>query len=128
MKKINIIYWISTVIFAGLMLFSAIPDAMNKPDAVVFMSGFLGYPKYFTPFIGIVKIVGVIAVLLPIPPRLKEWAYAGLAFDLMGAIFSIIAATMAAGKSLDPSMIFMLVWVVPGIISYIYYHKKLKAQ
>lgn len=121
MKKINIIYWIFTGIFAALMLFSAIPDALSTKDAVAFMT-MLGYPKYFISFIGIVKILGVIAILLPIPPRLKEWAYAGLAFDLMGAIYSIIGSGMA-----NAGMLFMLVWVIPGIISYIYYHKKLKA-
>jgi uncharacterized membrane protein HdeD (DUF308 family) len=127
MKKINIIYWISTGLFAALMLFSAIPDALSTKEAVDFMT-MLGYPKYFISFIGIVKIIGVIAILLPVPSRLKEWAYAGLAFDLMGAIYSIVAFTLSAGKSLDPSMILLLVWIVPGVFSYIYYHKKLKAQ
>lgn len=127
MKKTNIIYWVSTIIFAALMLFSAIPDAMSSPDAVTFMKG-LGYPLYFIPFIGIVKIIGVVAVLLPLPSRLKEWAYAGLAFDLMGAIYSIVAATISAGQKLDSKMAFMLIWVIPGIVSYIFYHKKLATQ
>ena len=125
MKKTKIIYWIFTGLFAALMLFSAVPDAMVSADAVQFMT-FLGYPKYFIPFIGAAKIIGVIAILLPVPPRLKEWAYAGLAFDLIGAIYSAIAATLAAGMKLDPKMALMLIWVVPGIVSYVYYHKMIR--
>ncbi len=122
MKKINMIYWIATGLFAALMIFSAIPDAMNVPDAAKFMAQ-LGYPKYFTPFIGIMKIAGCIALLLPISPRLKEWAYAGLAFDLFGAIFSLIAAGMA-----NAGMFLMVLWIAPGVVSYIYFHKRINAQ
>lgn len=121
MKKINIIYWISTCIFAALMLFSAIPDALCKPEAITFMK-YLGYPVYFIGFIGVAKILGCLAILVPRFPRLKEWAYAGLAFDLIGAVYSQIAV-----GGFNPMMLFMLAWILPGIVSYIYYHKKLKA-
>lgn len=120
MKKTNTLYWIFTGLFGALMLFSAIPDAMCVPDAMTFMKT-LGYPTYFTPFIGVAKILGVAALLIPLPPRIKEWAYAGLAFDLTGAIYSVIAAGLG-----NIQMAFMIVWIVPGIGSYIYYHKKLK--
>ena len=73
------------------MLFSSIPDVMATPEATKFMSGMLGYPAYFTPFIGVAKILGVIAILIPGFPRIKEWAYAGLAYDLIGAVYSGIA-------------------------------------
>jgi len=82
----------------------------------------LGYPKYFTPFIGVAKILGVIAILIPAFPRIKEWAYAGLAFDLIGALYSNIANGDANVK-----MLFMLVWVVPFIVSYVYYHRLQKS-
>src|ERR1043165_7933885 len=90
MKKINIAFWICTVIAAGLMIFSAIPDATLQPEGVKFTHQ-LGYPDYFVRFIGIAKIAGSIAILLPLPARLKEWAYAGLCFDLLGACVSEIA-------------------------------------
>jgi len=122
MKKINIIYWIFTGVFAALMLFTSVPDVMLNPDAVAFMAK-LGYPPYFTVFIGVAKILGVIAILIPGFPRIKEWAYAGLAFDLIGATYSNIAAGMA-----NWGMLFMLVWFIPFVGSYIFYHKKLKAQ
>ena len=122
MKKTNTIYWIFTIIFAVLMLLSAIPDVLNTADAIAFM-GKLGYPKYFTPFIGVAKVLGVVAILVPGYPRLKEWAYAGLAFDLFGAIYSQAATGMLSVASL-----FMLVWIAPGVVSYIYYHKRLAVQ
>lgn len=121
MKKINLIYWIFTGIFAALMLFSAIPDALCDPQAITFMTH-LGYPLYFISFIGIAKILGVIAILIPGFPRIKEWAYAGLFFDLIGAVYSQVST-----DGFMPPMLFMLVWILPGIISYIYYHKRLKA-
>ncbi len=122
MKKINIIYWISTGIFAALMLLSAIPDAVVSSDAINIMVTQLGYPKYIIPFIGIAKIIGVIVILIPGFPRLKEWAYAGLAIDLAGAIYSGLSVKP------DPLMLTLAIWIVPGIISYIYFHKRLSAK
>ena len=120
MKKINIIYWTSTLIFAALMLFSAIPDAILSKDAVAFMTS-LGYPDYFTQFIGVAKILGVIAILLLGFSRITEWAYMGLFFDLFGAIYS-----MAIKFGFDPGMLMLLIWVGAGVVLYIYYHKKTK--
>ncbi len=121
MKKINVIYWIATIVFAGLMIFSAIGDVVLQPDAVAFMAQ-LGYPVYFVRFIGIAKVLGSIALLIPGFPRIKEWAYAGLAFDLIGAIYSNVAVA-----GFDPMMTFMLLWILPGVVSYIWFHKRQKA-
>lgn len=55
--------------------------------------------------------------------RIKEWAYAGLAFDLIGAVYS----GMSVGP-VDVKMAFMLIFIIPGIVSYIYFHKKLQAS
>lgn len=121
MKKINMIYWISTIVFAALMIFSAIGDVMLQPEAVAFIVK-LGYPIYFVRFIGIAKVLGSIALLIPGFPRIKEWAYAGLAFDLIGAIYSNVAVA-----GFDPMMTFMLLWILPGVVSYIWFHKRQKA-
>ena len=75
---------------------------MNVPDAVAFMTA-LGYPPYFTPFIGVAKLLGSIAILIPGFPRIKEWAYAGLVFDLIGAVYSQIAVGMPSA-----GLLFML--------------------
>src|SRR5882762_1506351 len=90
MKKTKILYWIITGLFSAFMLFSAIPDIMVVPDAITFMNH-LGYPIYIIPFLGVAKLLGVIAILIPGFPRIKEWAYAGLFFDLIGATYSVIA-------------------------------------
>ena len=118
MKNTKTLFWIFTGLFAAFMLFSAIPDVFVIPDAAAFITQ-LGYPKYFVPFIGIAKVLGVIAILIPGYPRIKEWAYAGLAFDLIGATYSQLAT---AGFKVQ--MLFMIIPIGLGLLSYVYYHKK----
>jgi hypothetical protein len=122
MKKTKIIYWIFTLLFAGFMLLSSIPDILRVPSAVEMISTQLLYPVYFVVFIGVAKLLGSIAILIPGFPRIKEWAYAGLMYDLIAATYSQIAVGTPANK-----WIFMVLFFIPGIVSYIYYHKKLKA-
>lgn len=80
-------YWIATGLLAAFMLLGAIPDVLRVPEAVAFLMH-LGYPAYLLPFLGVAKTLGVLAVLVPGFPRLREWAYAGLTFDLSGALYS----------------------------------------
>lgn len=82
----------------------------------------LGYPTYFIPFTGWAKLMGAIVLLIPGYGRIKEWAYAGLFFDLIAAIYSGIAVA----HTFDPLMLTLLIWFVPGILSYNYWHKKIK--
>ena len=82
----------------------------------------LGYPEYFIPFTGWAKLIGAIVLLIPGYRRIKEWAYAGLFFDLIAAVYSGIAVS----QTFDPLILTMLIWFVPGILSYIYLHKKIK--
>ncbi|WP_339793321.1 DoxX family protein [uncultured Imperialibacter sp.] len=121
MKRINILYWVFTGLFGGFMMFSAIPDIISVPDAVEMVSGQLGYPEYIIPFLGVAKALGVIALFIPGFPRVKEWAYAGLTFDLIGATYSGIAV-----GGFDPAMLMMVVIFGVEALSYIYYHKRLK--
>ena len=125
-KTTNILYWTFTIIFAGLMIFSAIPNIMLDENTMeIFVKG-LGYPSYFIQLLGIGKLLGSIAILIPgLNKTVKEWAYAGLFYDLIGAIYSGIAI---AKGNVDPAMIGMLIWLVPGILSYIFWKKKLKAE
>jgi hypothetical protein len=83
----KIAYWIFTALAAALMTLSAIPDILYAPEAVAIF-GKLGYPSYLLPFLGIAKLLGAIAILQPWFRRLKEWAYAGITFDLIGAFYS----------------------------------------
>lgn len=121
---INILYWVFTILFAGLMIFSSYGSIIMNADAKNLIHGYLGFPEYFIPFTGFAKLIGSIVILIPGLKIIKEWAYAGLFFDLGGAVYSSIAVA----KTVDPMMAFMLVWFVPGILSYIFWHKKLKLE
>jgi|SRR5687767_74523 len=121
-KTINILYWVFTILFAALMLFSAYGSIIVNDDAKKLIHDQLGFPVYFIPFTGYAKLIGAIAILIPGLKTIKEWAYAGLFFDLVGAVYSGIAVAM----SFHPMMLFMLVWFVPGILSYIFWKKKMK--
>jgi uncharacterized membrane protein YphA (DoxX/SURF4 family) len=90
MKHPKRLYWIVTSLMAAFMLTASIPDILRIPQAVEVFTH-LGYPTYLLPFIGVAKMLGVIAVLAPGFRRLKEWAYAGLVFDLIGALYSHLA-------------------------------------
>jgi uncharacterized membrane protein YphA (DoxX/SURF4 family) len=118
MKTTKILYWVFTGLFAFVMLGSAIPDIMIMPEAV---QGFkeLGMPAYLIPFVGWAKLLGVIAILVPGYPRIKEWAYAGLIYDIAGAIYSVASSGKPVG-TWAPMLIIPLI----GALSYIYYHKK----
>ena len=122
-KKINLFYWVFTALFAAMMLFSAIPDIMVVPQAVEIVSNHLGYPEYIIPFLGVAKLLGAIAILIPGYPRIKEWAYAGLTFDLIGATYSAIAK----GDPLS-GWIFMILPFSLMALSYYFYHKKTAAS
>lgn len=122
MKKTKILYWTFTGLFAFMMFGSAIPDVFSYEVAIKGMHTDLGYPIYLIPFIGIAKWLGVIAILIPGYPRIKEWAYAGLMIDLIGATYSI----MAIGATV-PNYAFMILPIGLGILSYIWYHKKINS-
>ncbi len=120
-KKTKIISLIFTGLFAFMMLGPAIPDIFSVQVAV---EGFqkMGMPAYLLPFLGIAKTSGVIAILIPGYPRIKEWAYAGLVFDLLGATYSIIASGQPPAN-----WMFMALPIILAAGSYTWYHKKLKA-
>lgn len=122
-KKINIIYWIFTGLFAALMLIGSIPDVIMHPAAVEIVNHRLGYPTYFLPFLGAAKILGVAAILMPGFPRVKEWAYAGFVFDLIGAMYSHISVGDPPSQWL---IIFLPLILLVG--SYVFHHKRLKAK
>ena len=120
MKATKIIYWVVTGLFALLMISSGIQEVMQTKEASEFITN-LGYPAYIVPFLGVGKILGSIAILIPGFPRLKEWAYAGLVFDLVGATYSIFAFGPFQPKSLS-----MFIFIAFAFASYFLYHKKLK--
>ncbi len=89
MKKINIFYWIITALFCLMTAVGGVFDLISHPDALKVFAH-LGYPDYLSPFIGLAKLLGVVALLVPGFPRIREWAYAGFFFDFIGAMYSHI--------------------------------------
>src|SRR6185503_20746250 len=87
MKGKKIGYWIATGLVALAMLPGGVLDAIQKPEALEILHH-LGYPSYFASIIGVWKILATIAILAPGFPVVKEWAYAGIVFDLSGAVVS----------------------------------------
>ena len=77
-------YWVCTVLLVFFMLPGGIFQVLRAPQSV---AGFakLGYPVYFVVLLGVWKILGSLAIVWPGFPLLKEWAYAGIFFDLTGA-------------------------------------------
>ncbi|MDV7696042.1 DoxX family protein [Chryseobacterium soli] len=90
-KRNTVIYWIFTAWLSLGMLSTATVQLLKNKDEVENFTH-LGYPLYLMTLIGIWKILGVIAVLIPKRPLLKEWAYAGFFFVISGAIISHIAS------------------------------------
>jgi len=120
MKKTNIFYWLVTILFALVMLSSAIPNIMSTKTWEDILKG-LGYPLYMLPFLGVAKLIGIIIILIPGFPRLKEWAYAGFVIDLAAATYSIIAVGTPFSMWWS-----MLLFFALAFGSYYLYHKRLK--
>jgi uncharacterized membrane protein YphA (DoxX/SURF4 family) len=96
-------YWITTVLTALLIGSGGIMQVMRAPDAVTGIVR-LGYQVYFVVLLGVWKVLGAIAILAPRFPRLKEWAYAGIIFDLTGAAVSHAASGSSAGNVIGPAL------------------------
>jgi uncharacterized membrane protein YphA (DoxX/SURF4 family) len=104
----KIAYYIVTGLMAAFMGFSAIPDILQIKEAVEIMNQ-LGYPPYLLPFLGVAKILGVIGVLQPWFPRLREWAYAGLVIDVVGAFYSHISIGDVPSRTMGPLIALALI-------------------
>jgi hypothetical protein len=119
-KTTTVIFWVSTILFAALMTFSSVGGLKPNQQTIDLMHGYLGYPIYFIQLISYLKLAGLLAIIIPgLPKWMKEWAYAGLFFDLFFAIYSGVAVS---GK-FDPMMLTMLIWIAPGVVSYIMWKK-----
>ncbi len=90
-KSRTIFYWITTILSAMAFMIPGIGNLTHHPHFAADMAN-LGYPSYFLTVFGIWKILGAISIMAPNLKRLKEWAYAGMIFDLTGAAFSRISS------------------------------------
>jgi uncharacterized membrane protein YphA (DoxX/SURF4 family) len=96
-------YWVTTALVGLGFIAGGVADLMASPEiAQQFTS--LGYPVYLLGFLGVAKLLGAAAILAPKLPRLKEWAYAGIAFDLLGATYSHAAHGDPIDQILTPAV------------------------
>jgi hypothetical protein len=111
--------WTITLLMAALMLLSAVPDVLRAPGAISVFKH-LGYPSYLLLFLGTAKMLGVAAVLAPGLPRIKEWAFAGLTFDVSGALYSHLSVG-------DPPTAWMPAVLALALIggSYVVYRRRI---
>ncbi|MHA4843970.1 DoxX family protein [Flavitalea antarctica] len=108
MKKRNkIIYWIATLWLALGMASTGIVQLLKLKEETGFIIK-MGYPDYLLPFLGAAKIFGVVAVLIPRFPLLKEWAYAGFFFMMLGALYSHIVLGDAINEIFPPLLLLVL--------------------
>lgn len=118
MKKINILYWIFTGLLVPTLAIGSVFELMGHPDSKQVMIS-LGYPLYLSPFLGIARLLALVAIFTPGFHRIKEWAYAGLVFDIIGAIYSLVAAGHPVSYTTYPFIILVLVFG-----SYFLYNRK----
>jgi uncharacterized membrane protein YphA (DoxX/SURF4 family) len=123
MKTTKILYWVFNGLFAFVMFGSGVPGVIGAQSTIHGMHEVMGYPLYFIPFLGVAKILGAIAILIPGYPRIKEWAYAGLTFDLIAATYSLYFIPKP-----DAPWYSMILFLALAAAAYIYYHKKLALE
>ena len=106
-KRDKIIYWVATIwLSLGMLSTGAVQFLRSKEEMDLFAH--LGYPVYFLTLLSIWKFLGVVAVLIPKFPILKEWAYAGFFFAMSGAIVSHLALGDAAKDYFGPTLLLVL--------------------
>ena len=117
MKKEKIIFWTATTIIA---LFEGVMPALTSQTELA-KEGIkhLGYPAYFGNALVVFKVLGVLALIIPqVPRRVKEWAYAGFAFDFIFATISLAVVDGINGLTFFPLIVFGIL-----AVSYLYYPK-----
>lgn len=121
MKKDKIIFWVTTSI---IFIWEGVMPALTSNSELARQGiSHLGYPDYFRVMLTVFKVLGSIALILPmVPARIKEWAYAGLSFTMLSAFISHWAVDGFNGQTVFPLIILAIL-----MVSYVYYHK-LKAS
>lgn len=109
-KRNKVIYWIATLWLSLGMVSTAIVQLL-KVKAEVEAITHLGYPVYFLTILGVWKILGVIAVLVPKCPVVKEWAYAGFFFSMSGAIISHLVSGDPVSQ-IFPSLLLLVLTII----------------
>ncbi|MCB0495674.1 MAG: DoxX family protein [Cyclobacteriaceae bacterium] len=106
-KAKKITYWVATLWLALGMTSTGIVQLIGMDEEVKMITG-LGYPVYISTILGVWKLLGVVAVLIPRFPLIKEWAYAGFFFNMTGAILSHLISGSAPTDLFGPSLLLVL--------------------
>ena len=109
-KRNKIIYWVSTLWLSLGMVSTGVVQLIKMKEEVEKMTQ-LGYPTYFLTILGVWKILGVIAILIPKFPLIKEWAYAGFFFAISGAAISHIIIGHQLSE-IFPSLLLLVLTIV----------------
>jgi hypothetical protein len=121
-KRPPLIATIATVVFSLAMSGSALLFLSGSPKVGESL-GALGYPAYLARLLGVAKLLGVAALWVPVPRTLREWAFAGFVFNLVGAVVSHLASAGQAAHALQPAIL-----LVPLLISYTFSHRRKLGQ
>jgi DoxX-like family len=117
MKRTKIIFWVTTIII--FIMEGVLPAFTSQTELAKEGIRHLGYPAYFGNALVVFKVLGALALIIPpVPKRIKEWAYAGFAFDFIFASISHGAVDGVGFQSFMP-----LIFLGVLIISYKFYHK-----
>jgi hypothetical protein len=107
MNRDEMIYWGLTGLFCAAFTMGGLAH-VTRAEAMAESMAALGFPIYVMSILGVAKLLGVVALLVPGQPFLKEWAYAGFAFDLLGAIASHLFAGDPVGATVPPIGLLLL--------------------
>jgi len=122
MRTTRIIFWVTTII---IFLFEGVMPALTSQTEMA-KEGItnLGYPEYFGVLLMVFKVCGSIALIVPqVPARIKEWAYAGFAFDFIAAFVSLWVV-----YGINAMLFLPLAFMIILMVSYVTYHKLEKAK
>ena len=117
MKASNIIYWVTTIVLSVMMTYAAITYLTQPAMAQAFQH--LGFPAYFRVELAVAKLLGVMALLLPVPPRLKEWAYVGFGITFISALIAHTSVGDPMGYRAAPFVALVLL-----VTSYLSLHQR----
>lgn len=103
-EKPSALYWVSTILVASILGCAGVL-LLFRLDGSMKVIHHLGYPAYFATLLGLTRLMGAAALLLPVPKGLREWAYAGLTFDIIIVIFSILSSHIPAIAIVQPALV-----------------------
>lgn len=113
-------YWIPTALIVFIAVAGGLGDAIRSASALeVFRH--LGYPDYFATLLGTAKVLGGLALIAPVPRVLREWAYAGLTFDVIAAAISAVAVgdSIVSANVVVPILVLALT-----LVSYVMWRRR----